>query len=115
MMPEEQLLTVLRRVFTDRAFDIPFILGQADYCPELVAAMKAAIPNCCRKVTRKQPLARELFRNRALRPFFTEWAKQHCTTDAMGWWYLKDPLPHGPLASELPRQPTDPLNGAPRF
>jgi len=101
MTPEEQtLLAIMRRVFTDRPFDYPCILGEADFCPELLNAIKAAVPNCCRKIGRKYPLAHELFRERVLRPFFEDWAKQHCTFDKAGWWYLKDPLAHSPRPSD---------------
>ena len=100
MTSEEQtLLAVMRRVFTDHPFDIPCIIGQADFCPELMAAIEAAIPNCCRKVWRKYPIPHERLRDRVLRPFFTAWAGHHCSTDEVGWWYLKDPLPHSPLPS----------------
>lgn len=103
MTPEEQTLPIImRRVFTDRPFDYPCILGEADFCPELWGAIKAAVPNCYRKARRKYPLAHELFRGRVLRPFFEGWAKQHCTFDRAGWWYLKDPLSHGPRPSDGP-------------
>jgi hypothetical protein len=98
--PTEWLLHAMRSAFTDHPFDIPCILGEADFYPELFEVIKAAIPNCCRNPYRKHPLAHDLFRDRILRPFFTEWAKQHCTTDEAGWWYLKDPPPHAPKPSD---------------
>ena len=95
---EQALLTVMHQIFGQKPFDMADIYGKIDRCPEFVTAVEAVIPSCTRKTRYKHPLPRERLRTKVVRRFFMAWAKEHFTTNEMGWWCLKVPSPHGPLA-----------------
>jgi|SRR6516225_6427684 hypothetical protein len=82
---EQALLDVLRRVFTDHRISIPLIRMETKYCPELVAAFEAVIPNV------RYQRSKYVLRERLLLDFFPAWAKQHLMVTDYPWdWCIKD-------------------------
>jgi hypothetical protein len=82
---QKNLIEALWNTFERDCFDVPKVCGQADYSPQLMAAIEASAPDCKYRAGYR----RGRLKDKAVRRVLSKLADQCFITDRLGWWHLK--------------------------
>jgi hypothetical protein len=81
---EVELLAAIATAFGTSGFDTTSIVDTSTRDKRLCAALEAAVPGC-----RFSRSSWTIYRDGPIRRVLTRLARDHFTTDRMGWWYVK--------------------------